>query len=122
MLKLITIKMNEMRMLLQIIFLLISFSGLAQVTFVSKGKKITIEGTTVNLCVGAAVRTKDHFFVIENLYNWKTEEENQQVIVTGKLVVYTTYVTKKDPSIQYAPLVQMLRRPKIKMVGNTDAK
>lgn len=122
MLKLITIKMNEMRMLLQIIFLLISFSGLAQVTFVAKGKKITIEGTKVNVFLGAAVKTKDHFFVIENQDYWKEEELNQQVIVTGKLIIHLTYVTEKDPTIQYAPLVRMLRRSKIKIVGNTDAK
>jgi hypothetical protein len=103
-------------MLLRIVFVMLSFSGFSQVTMVARGKSISIEGTAVNLKAGSAVKCKDHYFLIEEKYSWTKEEENKQVSVKGKLQIYLTYVTDKDPTIQYMPTMIVIRKPKIKFL------
>ncbi len=106
--------MLKFKYFLQITLMSISFSGFSQVTTIARGKKITIEGIAVNLKAGAAIRTMGHHYFIENRHVWDKAMENQKVTVTGKLVIYSVYVTENDPTIQYVPIMEVIHKPRIK--------
>lgn len=93
---------------------LISFSVTSQVTTIARGKKITVEGIAVNLKAGAAIQTMGHYYFVENRHSWDKTMENQRVIVTGKLIIYSVYVTEDDPTIQYAPIMEVIHKPRIR--------
>ncbi len=106
--------MTNFRFVLQVVFLLISLSGFSQVTTIARGKNITIEGIAINLKAGAAVKTMDHDYFLENLPSWGKEMENQKVTVTGRLLIYSTYIRENDTLVQAIPIMEVIRRPKIK--------
>lgn len=108
--------MINFRFVFQVACLLISLSGFSQVTTTMRGEKITVEGIAVNLKAGAAIQTIGHHYFIENMHVWDKTMENQKVVVTGRLMIYSTYVTENDPAIQYIPIMEVIRRPKIKKV------